>query len=368
MTPRGVEPFSGGVASPRTTPHIVLIEPSATGHLSGGYRYNREIARSGSGVERVGLGVDRSLWRSTLQATNSRRGDVWLVDSLFLESGPFEFIQEQAHQAQVHFGVLLHALPSFVRVAAQVTQPGPELLLAPEPGELELLARADLVVLPGPYLARELSSLLPQTRFVVAYPGIEGQRSPARPSADRVAGPLQILTVGAVARNKGLLDAVEALRRLARRELRWTVIGNCELEPGFVAELKARSNTASLAVHFVGQRSPVEVRDHMARADVLLHPSYTENYPLVLVEAAAAALPVVAYAAGGVVDIVDAGVTGLLAPVGDVAQLSAHLDCISHVERRAALSRGAHEFARKLATWHQAAASFRYDVLQTIGA
>ena len=59
--------------------------------------------------------------------------------------------------------------------------------------------------------------------------------------------------------------------------------------------------------------------------DVLLSASDAEGLPNAVLEAAAAACPIVATDAGGTREIVDDGLTGLLAPVGDVAGLSAAL-------------------------------------------
>ena len=59
--------------------------------------------------------------------------------------------------------------------------------------------------------------------------------------------------------------------------------------------------------------------------DVFLLTSANEGTPVVAIEALAAGVPVVATAAGGTATVVDDGETGLLAPVGDVESLAAHL-------------------------------------------
>ncbi len=57
--------------------------------------------------------------------------------------------------------------------------------------------------------------------------------------------------------------------------------------------------------------------------DLLVHPAEREGLGLALLEAAAAGVPVVACAAGGVPDIVEHGATGALVAVGDAAALRA---------------------------------------------
>ena len=61
----------------------------------------------------------------------------------------------------------------------------------------------------------------------------------------------------------------------------------------------------------------------LGAADLFIWPAINEAFGMALLEAQAAALPVVAGAAGGVGSIVADGVTGLLAPPGDAAALAA---------------------------------------------
>ena len=60
-----------------------------------------------------------------------------------------------------------------------------------------------------------------------------------------------------------------------------------------------------------------------AAADVFVAPSLEDNLPNTIIEAMAVGTPVVAYAAGGIPEIVDHEVNGLVVPVGQVAGLAA---------------------------------------------
>jgi glycosyltransferase involved in cell wall biosynthesis len=70
-------------------------------------------------------------------------------------------------------------------------------------------------------------------------------------------------------------------------------------------------------VHFAGARTPQELPDYYAAADLFVWPAINEAYGMSLLEAQAAGLPVVAGAVGGVPFIVEHEQSGLLTPPGD---------------------------------------------------
>ncbi len=72
-----------------------------------------------------------------------------------------------------------------------------------------------------------------------------------------------------------------------------------------------------------------DVRPYLAKADVLALTSAAENCPLVVLQAMAAGVPVVASAVGGVPELVEDGVTGLLVPPGDASALASALSRVT---------------------------------------
>jgi N-acetyl-alpha-D-glucosaminyl L-malate synthase BshA len=86
----------------------------------------------------------------------------------------------------------------------------------------------------------------------------------------------------------------------------------------------------------------------LAAADVLLLPSETESFGLVALEALASGVPVVASDVGGLPEVVEHGVTGFLAPVGDVDSMAAFcLELLRDGDRAAAYAANARKRAGK---------------------
>jgi glycosyltransferase involved in cell wall biosynthesis len=127
--------------------------------------------------------------------------------------------------------------------------------------------------------------------------------------------------VAALADHKDHPTFIDAAARLTATGLdaRFVVIGDGELR----AELEARSRAAGLAgrLHFLGFRA--DVPRLLPELDLFLFTSKTEGLGSSVIDALACRVPVVATRAGGVPEIVEDGVSGLLAPVGDGAALAA---------------------------------------------
>ena len=90
-------------------------------------------------------------------------------------------------------------------------------------------------------------------------------------------------------------------------------------------------------VPFVSQ--PAQVAEYYRAADLYLHPSRAENFPLAVLEAMACGVPVVASDVGGIPEIVVDGETGLLVPADDPQALAAATGLLlTDDTRRAALA------------------------------
>ncbi|MGD8168345.1 glycosyltransferase [Herbiconiux sp. P16] len=170
----------------------------------------------------------------------------------------------------------------------------------------------------------------PRGRTTVEYIGIPVSRtSPRASDLVDVQKKWDIAFVGRLVAKKGVMDLLEAVRRLdeSGREINAVIVGSGPLE----AELKAFASRNHLNVHFAGHQTQVQVRETLSAARIFCGPSQTspdgdsEGFGLVFLEAASRSLPVVAYKHGGVPEAVVDQETGLLSDEGDITGLVSSL-------------------------------------------
>ena len=131
---------------------------------------------------------------------------------------------------------------------------------------------------------------------------------------------LRLLFVGRLAPIKGvrvLMDAFEAASQV-RDDVRLTIVGDGVDR----AHLEARAANLAGRVRFAGYLGQSGVARAMAEADALILPSFAEGLPVVLMEAMASGLPVIATQVGGVNELVEDGVSGFLVPASDAPALT----------------------------------------------
>lgn len=144
----------------------------------------------------------------------------------------------------------------------------------------------------------------------------------AETAADLAGRPEVVLAVGRLSPEKGMDTLVAAFARMTRGEARLVIAGDGP-ERGRLERMAADLGIAE-RITFLGQVS--DVRPLYRTARLLAVPSRTEAFGMVLVEALAHGLPVVATACSGPVEILDGGRYGRLVPVDDPAALAAGID------------------------------------------
>jgi glycosyltransferase involved in cell wall biosynthesis len=140
----------------------------------------------------------------------------------------------------------------------------------------------------------------------------------------KAAGEVLVTTIGNIRRVKGHDILIKAAASIVPRfpKVSFTIAGDV-LESDYFLELQTLVRDLNLSdrFHFVG--GITNLGEHLSTADIFVLPSRSEGFSNAIVEAMAAALPVVATRVGGNAEAVKDGVTGILVPSEDPATLSA---------------------------------------------
>ena len=137
---------------------------------------------------------------------------------------------------------------------------------------------------------------LDPARVVVAVPGVEAAEVVAGSPGGR-----RLLCVGAVIPAKGHDVLVEALARVSVRDWGCECVGSLERDPVFVDRLRARAADLGVAdrVRLSGPLVGAELESAYAGCDLLVTASRGETYGMVVTEALARGIPVLATRVGG---------------------------------------------------------------------
>jgi glycosyltransferase involved in cell wall biosynthesis len=146
--------------------------------------------------------------------------------------------------------------------------------------------------------------------------------------------PVTIGLLGQISPHKGHDDAIEAIRQLGSN-FRLLIAG--EGDPSYKAVLQKRA--AGLPVQFLGFAPQPHFFEE---TDILILPSWEEPFGIVLLEAMAAGIPVLATATGGPMEIISNPTEGVLIPTRDPAALANAIKSLaSEDERRFQMIRNA---------------------------
>lgn len=203
------------------------------------------------------------------------------------------------------------------------------------PGERELLASAPAVVTTSAWTRRTVLAdrAVDPRRVHVAEPGVVRPRvSPGlSPRVTPRAGEgTELLCVAGLIPAKGQDVLVQALAGLTDLEWHCTLVGAGEREPDFTDDLRKAVADAGITdrVLFAGELTGAALGAAYAGSDLLVLPTRTESYGMVVTEALAHGLPVVASAVGGVPEAlgeVDGAHPGMLVRPGDPEALAVAL-------------------------------------------
>jgi glycosyltransferase involved in cell wall biosynthesis len=218
-----------------------------------------------------------------------------------------------------------------------------------------ILSAAVAIVTTSAWARRRLLELyrLPAGRLHVAKPGAE----PADLAPGTESGGA-LLCVAAVTYDKGHDVLLEALARIGDLDWNCSCVGSLDRDPAFVQQLRRRSQDGALAprLDFLGPLTGADLDRAYRAADLMVLASRAETYGMVVTEALAHGVPVLAADVGGLTEALGHGADGirpgLLVSPADPAELAAGLrSWLGDAELRARLRRAARQRRESLSGW-----------------
>lgn len=337
--------------------HVVVPEGfDDPGRPSGGNNYDRRVcaglAESGWDVRIATVADAWSGYGDAARADLTRvvaaipDGETVLVDGLIASPAATPLL---SHARRLRLVVLLH-MPL-------ATATGEEHDAAAKRSERAVLGVAAGVVVTSEWTRGQVLTRfpVPPDRVHVARPGVD--RADVAPGH---AGGGRLLCVGAIGRHKGQDLLVRALAELVEQDWECVLVGPLDRDPAFVEQLRTRIANLGLGdrVRLAGTLTGTALDRAYAAADLLVVPSRSETYGMVVTEALAHGLPVVATAAGGVPEALgfadDGNRPGRLVAPDDPAALRAALaEWLRDEEHRRSLRAAALRRRSALAGWDQ---------------
>ena len=338
-----------------TEVHVVVPEGiDDPARESGGNAYDRRVCRGLAALgwtvhqhpiagawPRPGAAGHAALARAVQRIPD---GALVLLDGLVASAAPEELVPQARRLRQV---VLVH-MPLGHR------PPDGEAGAVRE-RERAVLAAACAVVTTSAWTRHRLDELyaLPADRVHVAEPGVDAaDLAPGTAAGDA------LLCVAAVTPEKGHDVLLDALATATDLSWRCACVGSLDRDPAFADGVRGRARDGGLGdrVRFPGPRTGPELDRAYAAADLLVLASRAETFGMVVTEALARGLPVLAAEVGGVTEALghaqDGTRPGLLVAPGDPAALGAALRAwLGDAELRGRLRRAARERRESLSGW-----------------
>ncbi len=212
----------------------------------------------------------------------------------------------------------------------------------------EELALADQIYVASSFTRDSLARYPTQLRApITVIPYGAPHRPPGAPSSldtARRPGPLRAIFVGSLGQRKGLSYLFDAARLLGPDKLQLTIIGSRPLRP-------CPALDAELArVRWIESLPHAQVLAEMAAHDVFVFPSLFEGFGLVLLEAMAMGLPIVATPHTAAPDLITDGQEGFIVPIRSAEAIAAALDKLTDLDRCREMGRRAQTRSREF-TW-----------------
>jgi len=190
---------------------------------------------------------------------------------------------------------------------------------------------ADVILL-STALYQDIKLFVPESRVSICPNGVEDTFPDFKPRFNLNNSKVKIIFLSNLIESKGVFILLDACYLLQQK--------NIDFECDFIGaegdvtvsrfNEKVIQYQLTSKVHFLGKKYGYEKNKIFDSADIFAFPSYYSNecFPLVLLEAMNAGLPVISTFEGGIPDIIDDGVTGFLIPQKDSEALAEKLEVL----------------------------------------
>lgn len=309
--------------------HLTMIVPGDPDQPTGGYRYDARVAAE---LRELGIQVDviglagrfpdadeqaRTALDLALRALPDRH--VAVIDGLALGGLPGV---AQRHRRRLSLIALVH------HPLADETGLAPDRRQHLLDTEAEALAACSRIVTTSEFTARRLTELglvsadRSPDSIGVAPPGVD----PAAVSNPSDSTTQRLLCVGSLVPRKGQDLLIGALAGLGNLPWRLELVGDPDRDPEFAERLRVQIDRHNLAgrITIRGVQGADALDASYRDADLLVVPSHYEGYGMVVTEALARALPMIATTGGALADTVPPA-AALQVPPGDPDALAGAL-------------------------------------------
>jgi glycosyltransferase involved in cell wall biosynthesis len=350
-----------------TRTRVTLLTVGDPGRVTGGYLFHRRLAdrasRHGASMTFVSIPSVPLPWAilagpAWLSAPAMQTADIVVLDSIAASAAA-----PWLHHVSVPVVGMLHQ-----PLGGMEGSPFARALRVPF--DRSAYRACSVLMVASEWLAEQLVAAgVARDRLRVVPPGKDldaaaGDDTKTEPEARRDLRNGRLIAALCVANwlpRKGVLELLEAVARLPNEVATLHLVGDPSTSGPYAGGVRERLARPDLRGRVVvhGLISPAAVRAMYRAADIFALPSFEEPYGTVWGEAMAAGLPVVGFRAGNLPFLVDHGIEGLIAPVGDIGALShAIAQLAGDPELTARMARAAALRAAARPTWDETADRF----------
>lgn len=272
-------------------------------------------------------------FRPNIIHLHTSQGIAWLKDSLFVLVGKMVHCHVIIHMHGGNFDKIYDENPRLIQAYTR-----------------KILRLADAILSVSEEWKIRLTRIIPEEKIFPFRNCIDIHSFQSYASEDSKDG-IQILFLGRIGQLKGGYDLIEAIHslHLKRETFHVWMVGPEEKDGDRqkVNELLRKYELLDIC-ELVGSVGRKKALQYFCQASIFVLPSYYEGLPMVVLEALAAGLPVIATPVGGIPEVVRDGFNGYLVPIGDVPALANKLaTLISNSDLRKNMGKHGREIAEQ---------------------